>query len=135
MDWKTDRDRLRAEIRKASKAGGMKATMLYVLISHMRGKIHMKWYNKYHGGWRPWSKDAPKKGEAPADIKAAYGDLAQKYYEWSAIETLEDQKEFIRKHLSFYSENDKLFELANRVIDGYIREDECSHSQEERQQA
>ena len=135
MDWKTDRDRLRAEIRKASKEGGFKATMLYVLISHMRGKIHMKWYNKYHGGWRAWDRGAPKKGEPSIGIKAAYGDLAQQYYEWSAIETLEDQKEFIRKHLNFYEKNEELFELANRVIDGYITEEGCPHSQGVRQQA
>jgi hypothetical protein len=121
MDWKTDHEWLRAEIRRKDRAHGIYATILYTLISHMRGKIHMKWYNKYHGGWRAWDRNAPKKGEPPKEIKAAYGDLAQQYYEWTAIETLEDQKEFIRKHIEQFDndKNNDLLAIAERVIDGY----------------
>jgi len=126
MDWKTDRDRLRKEIRKASKDGGMKATMLYVLISHMRGKIHMKWYGKYNGGWgslkERWPDDR-KIENIPETIKKAYGDSADFYYKMTVIENLKDQEVWIRKNLSFYEENDEMFDLANRVISAYNAKD------------
>jgi hypothetical protein len=122
MDWKKDRERLKAEIRKASKDGGFKATMLYVLISHMRGKIHMKWYKKYEGGWdgskERWP-DTRKIENIPEEIKKAYGECVEYYYKRAAIETLKDQEIWIRKHLDFYKENEEMFELANRVISDY----------------
>jgi len=115
MDWKTDRNSLKAEIRKNAKEGGMKATFLYVLISHMRGKIHMKYHNKYHGGWRGW-KSEPKREEIPKEFHKAYGDCALQYYNGSIIENLADQEEWIRKHIEYYKSDEKLFELAERVI-------------------
>jgi hypothetical protein len=115
MDWKTDRDWLKAEIRRKDRAHGNYATFLYVLISHMRGKIHMRYYNKYHGGWR-WSKKESE-AEIPKEFHKAYGDCAKTYYLNSVIENLADQEEWIRKYSKWYEERyPELFELADRVI-------------------
>jgi hypothetical protein len=120
-DWKTDRDKLREEIREHGKKGGMKATFLYVLLSHMRGKIHMQYYNKYHGGWR-WSKKESE-AEIPREFRSAYGDSAKTYYLNSVIEDLADQEEWIRKHIEFYKQNEEMFSLAERVIGAYNEKD------------
>lgn len=126
MEWKQDQERLRQEIKEAHAKGGFRMTMLCTLLSHMRGRLHMRWYNKYEGGWRAWSKTAPKKDPAPKEMKAAYGDMAQQYYEWSAIDTLEDQKEFIRMHYATLKD-EELLDLANRVISGYPMEEAKAH--------
>ncbi len=98
MDWKTDRNRLREIIRSKNRAHGNYATFLYVLVSHMRGKIHMACYRKHNGGWRGWA-EPPKS---------------------SAFETLQDQEEWIRKFNPPYERIDKeLFELAERVLCPY----------------
>jgi len=118
MDWKTDRNKLREEIKKNAKEGGFTATFLYVLISHMRGKIHMRYHKKYRGGWRGF-KSEPKRNEIPKEFTAAYGECALQYYNSAVIETLKDQEEWIRKHIKYYETEKVIFELADRVINAY----------------
>ena len=123
MDWKSDSDLLRKRIRE-EKPTGSKATFLYVLISHMRGKIHMRYDNKYHGGWRGW-KAEPKREEIPKEFYTAYGrDDALQFYNGSVIENLADQEEWIRRFYEGCYKSDKvMFELVERVIRGYNEEE------------
>lgn len=48
-NWKADRNFLRAALRERHE--GIHGTMLCVLVSHMRRKLHMRTYKLYHGGW------------------------------------------------------------------------------------
>ena len=120
MDWKTDREKLRAAARE--KPSGREATMIYALIAHMRGRVHMRYYNKYEGGWR-WGK-ATKRDPAPAEFSKAYGTEAQYYFERCVIENLEDQAEWIKQYLGrVFSEESEFSELAQRVLNGYVEDD------------
>jgi len=128
--WKTDRNRLREEIKKISKEGGTKATFLCVLIAHMRGKIHMPWYNKYHGGWRGYdggsgwpSTRTPK--DVPESMRKAYKDFGETFYKMSAIENLEDQAAWIEAHRGISIRFDlAINEILQRVLIGYPEEEE-----------
>ncbi len=120
MDWKTDRETLRSATHE--KLSGLEATVIYALISHMHGRLHMRYYNKYHGGWR-WEKTT-KRGPAPAEFSKAYSTEAQYYFEKSVIENLADQEEWIKLNLGrVFSEDDELMEVAQRVLSGYVEED------------
>ena len=111
--WREDSDRLRQRIKEG---GG--TTLVYALLSHMRGKLHMRWYNKYAGGWRS-SKYVPGADEViPPEIHAAYGESAKYFYGRCVIRNLEDQAEWIRQYGM-----EKWSDLADRVIDGYVEED------------
>jgi len=45
------RDRLKAEVKKPGTCG-KRATVLCMMISHTRGKLHCRSYARYNGGWR-----------------------------------------------------------------------------------
>lgn len=103
--WKEDSDRLRQRIKEG---GG--TTLVYVLLSHMRGKLHMRWYNKYGGGWRSGrfeNSDDP----IPPEIAKAYTGMERFFYERCAIRNLEDQAAWIRQYVTREWE-----EIAERVL-------------------
>lgn len=114
MTWKQDRDWLRAQIKTGVK--GIEATMLYVLLSHMRGKIHMHWYQKWHGGWNISAKAV--KSELPKGFLAAYKDYADLYYGRAIIDTLADQAAWIARYVIRRFGQDDLKDIAKRVLDG-----------------
>lgn len=115
--WKEDRNRLRDYVRN-EKPSGLAATAVYVLISHMRGKIHMKYFNKCNMwcGMGYSSKSALPK--ADRKLIRAYGEYADQYHKYVYVGSLEDQanwfenigKKFLPKELN---------EIAARVIGGY----------------
>jgi hypothetical protein len=135
--WKEDRERLRKEIRE-TKPTGLRATLLYALVSHMRGKLHMRWYQKYHGGWGSWDKkDIEVNESAVNEVRKAYGEYAETYAKRAAITSLEDQQKWIEgqlanikrcKDLSWYTSplSDEIIELSNRVLHEYNKEEEIA---------
>jgi hypothetical protein len=104
--WKADRELLRACARDENtrKGEGIDATVLYCLISHMRGKLHMKSYRKYHGGWRYGN-----------------GEYGPSWYE---LNSLDDQLEFLKKNesVAMWAGNPRFREAAQRIIHGYGEE-------------
>lgn len=102
MTWKEDRNRLRDALREGMRKKtlkGLEATFLCVLVSHMRGKIHMRLFSAKKGGWRVGLNTLGRfhPEDVPAVWSKRYGDCAQIYYEGSVIETLEDQEAWIRR--------------------------------------
>lgn len=116
--WKKDRNALRKILREAGLEGG-EATFACCLVSHMRGKLHMRYYKKRHGGWRSWGAEPSKRGPAPVEFHKAYGTEAQRYYELSVLENLDDQAEFIRRAMEHVVSDKKLLKIARRVLGGY----------------
>jgi len=120
-NWREDRERLRKEttLDKTNKPRyrGLTATLLYALISHMHGRLHMRSYGAKKGGWNAWKaqKRDALAGSELEKFKKRYGDCAQTYYEGSIIETLDDQAAFIRQH---WSQND----FENDEIDSIMME-------------
>ncbi|RLC85310.1 MAG: hypothetical protein DRJ03_12015 [Chloroflexi bacterium] len=99
--WVEDRELLRMAARENDESG-LDATVLYCLISHMRGKRHMHTYAKHHGGWRLTSRE--------------YGP------HWYAVDSLDDQAEFLRKYedIAMDAGNPRFREAVQRIIyDGY----------------
>lgn len=88
--WKDDRNALRKIAREHSTT---EPTFVYVLISEMRGKLHMSTYKKYHGGWY---------------------DLAGNNH--IAIETMADQAEWIRRFLRYPHIQKEFGEIAERIL-------------------
>lgn len=100
--WRKDREYLRG----LAKTEGTK--FIYVLISHMRGKLHMRWDWKKHGGWQHgW-----------AGRVLEYNDTDKWHCKGARIDDLEDQASWIKVHCE-----KKLFgrheEIAKRVLSGY----------------
>lgn len=126
-DWKRDRKALRIMANDVV-GRGTTATMVYVLISHMREKLHMRTFAKYYGGWRSLSvaNTLALVKKIPPEFKTAYGTSANLYYRCAVIRDLNDQAEWIRK----YSQNKfmaarlgkELVEIAERVLAGYPEE-------------
>jgi len=107
--WKEDREALRSYAK--TPIDGQKATFIYVLISHMREKLHMKTYRFYHGGWKNLERERI-----------------------TAINTLSEQAEWIQYVLRQQDLIDKLGlqsswlepklqEIARRVLTGYLAEE------------
>jgi hypothetical protein len=95
--WIKDRNRLRKELREGKRGGSM-ATMLCCLVSHMRGKQHMKSYKKLAGGW---GNSGGTRTSVPAEerkLVQMYGDDALTYLNGSRVDNLDDQKKWIKKH-------------------------------------
>jgi hypothetical protein len=111
MTWKQDRDWLRSEIKKGVR--GIKATMLYALLSHMRGKLHMRSYAQWGGGWN--RKADPSGIQAPAYLEKAYGTEYQKWFDRCVILDLNQQAAWIRKYTR--QPGVTLQEIAERVLD------------------
>lgn len=102
--WRADRELLRtcARVELKAKEGGIEATVIYCLISHMRGKMHMKTYRRHHGGWR-------------------YNSGGASGYK---LENLADQEAFLKKQdrvIGWFG-NPKIHEAAQRIINGYEEE-------------
>lgn len=106
--WREDRELLRACARDENtrKGAGIYATVLYCLISHMRGKLHMRSYQKHHGGWKYGN--------------GMYGPS------WYALNNLDDQLKFLKKRESIIQRygNNEVRETAQRVIHGYPEEEQ-----------
>lgn len=103
--WKEDMEWLRSE----AKAGLTEsaATVVYVLISHMRGKIHMRWYKKRHGGWRSgWEGRV-----------TAYNEVDGYHCPGARIANLADQESWIREQLLMLG--GRTVDIACRVLSGY----------------
>jgi hypothetical protein len=95
------RDRLKAAVKQAS---GRKATVLCMMISHMRGKLHCQSYQKYHGGWRSVAQQHVEAMRARNRFEERLGPgQERKWTEYlfasSVIDTLDDQAAFLRKFL------------------------------------
>ncbi len=118
--WKEDRELLR-KIARENKMEPLEATVIYSLISHMRGKLHMHSYAKYHSGWRNKKRNSQLTYSLLSDgYEKAYGTEAKYYYARCVLETLEDQEEFIRQHVAALDAGSKGFAcLPERVLDGY----------------
>jgi len=113
-NWRVDREKLRTEAKK--KLCGEHATLIYTLISHMHGRLHMKSYKMKTGGWRTWG--APKREALSSEklqrYRKMYGDQAQRYYEGSLITSLEDQATWISRYLSIG--NDEVLDIVQRIL-------------------
>jgi hypothetical protein len=115
--WKADREFLRGVMRKEMYDSPSEATLVVALISHMRGKLHMKCYNSRAAGWRPWRVNM-KQREIPEELKETYtkryGLSAGHYYSKSVLETLEDQAEWIRTFLPLHKRYE---DVASRILE------------------
>lgn len=129
--YKTDRKALRDELKGKT---GPYATLLYCLLSHMRGKLHMQWYNKYHGGW---TREGTRLDSWPGEMGCAYGDYAGLFTRWAVLHDLDDQAKWIRAFLDdkiYFAKYsvfpqiskpevyDNIKEIAERVLKGYDQE-------------
>lgn len=112
-NWKEDRNFLR-KIARENKLTGELGTFVYTLISHMRGKSHMRTYKKYSGGWRKmyevYSASKNLTGVSP-EYSKAYSTCDNVFYLMIRIETLEDQAEWIKRHMK-----DGYEEIAERIL-------------------
>jgi len=109
--WKEDRLTLKAMARN-----NKGTTLIYVMISQMREKLHMKCYNMRTGGWRSNRYVRKRPESAPAAYLKQYGSMAQHYYERSAITDLDDQALWIRLALELLNDK-KLNEIGHRILD------------------
>jgi len=129
--WKEDYQYLRKLIKQELKKGlcGDRATFLYTLISHMRGKIHMKTYKLYLGGWRMQcpTLTAPTKEARPKMHRMFCGgsaDLRNLNYKYSraAITSLEDQAAFLGSRRVWLDDN-VLRAAAKRAVNNDYKEE------------
>ena len=127
--WKEDYQYLRALIKQELKKGlcGDRATFLYTLISHMRGKIHMKTYKLYDGGWRTQCSKlaAPTKEARPKMHRMFNGateHILNHYYARAAITSLEDQARFLG-HRRVWLNDNVLRAVAERAMDNDYKEE------------
>lgn len=118
ITWKDDFDYLRKFIKDVETSNPtwyvpLLRTLLYVLISHMRGRIHMHSYLRYKGGWNTGHIDKKTVDSASpcAKMVAAYGTWAKLYEVRSEINTLEDQAEWLRKY-----SHGVLLDVVERVL-------------------
>jgi len=119
--WVADREFLRGRIQMQKPSGGF-ATFLYCLVSHMRGKLHMRWYQKYHGGfstkYRHRNASVTPLADIPAEVKAAYSGLEREYYVRCSLLGLEDQAAWIKQYLEVHENglSSDIEEVAVRVL-------------------
>lgn len=120
------RERMKKAVKEAS---GYAATILCMMISHTRGKLHCTSYKKYHGGWRDYSaatkrvENMRKRGRLKmedSDFQTYRERLgpgcerrwAEQLFAASIIESLDDQADFLRK---FLAEEEKRQQAFKRV--------------------
>lgn len=147
MAWKEDREYL-LTVAKNKDSSEFIRTFVYTLISHLRGKLHMKFYKKYHGGWRSYGEPKDKFRALPADcaedFNKAYEGTAQQHYNMSVIVNLYDQEDFINHYLRAierrynfktsswetrsWIEDEKINKIAQRVLSGYNEEGACQQA-------
>ena len=132
--WRDDRNWLRAALRE--KPVGVYATFLCVIVSHMRGKMHMSSYKLKSAGWRRVSRRTSASTSMPEERQVAlskmYGDFVKCYYCAAVIEDLEAQAEWLRHYADAFEneydvraskwirrnviQNEHALEIAGRVL-------------------
>lgn len=128
--WLKDREALR-KIAREGKLESSAGTLVYSLISHIRSKLHMHCYGKYSAGWRRYSSSGVPKGRKVGalsrEFHRAYGDYAKIYYYMIAIESLEDQAEWIHGYMEHVQVESEVRAIALRVLEGYpeVEENVC----------
>jgi len=119
--WKEDREKLRSWARDIKPAGGT-ATVIYALISHMRGKIHMRYYGKYNVWLNGKYKTSSELPVPCRKLEGAYGYYVDTYQKKSYIGSLEDQERWLNmvglKMLPL-----PLAEVGKSVMEGYPEEE------------
>jgi len=105
-------ERLKAEVKKPNT--GYRATVLCMMISHSRGKLHCRSYHRFHCGWRTDQAATAKVKELEAaggfeteDYKRYAARLGsgceERWSRWlwakSIISSLDEQAEFLQKAL------------------------------------
>ena len=119
--FKTDHETLRSLMRVPEKSPQY-YTFLYVLVSHMRGKLHMETYKGLRGGWRStWN--LPPAAAFPTTRsrrkwQSCYGE-PELYYAASKITSLAEQAEWIARFRKLFSQEVDIL-LVDRVLAGYI---------------
>jgi len=121
--WKEDRLKLRAWARD-TKPSGEAATAVYTLISHMREKIHMRYYGKYNIWVNGYYKTSSVPPAACKKLQGAYGDYTEEYHKRVYIGSLEDQERWLKEvGLKFLPL--ELVEVGKSVMEGYPEEEEA----------
>jgi len=147
--WIKDRNALRNIIRD-TKVSGKYATLLYCLVSHMRGKLHMNYYEKYHGGF-PVTDGTERdtrevnRLDIPLEVRKAYTGCEIEYYTRCHLGSLDDQKSWIewyiensgkssrfRYNLGFAEIPENVKEIIHRTLSG--SKEEIAEDVEELQQ-
>lgn len=118
--WRKDRNWLRKLLREGEFNGTPKSTILCVLVSHMRGKIHMQTDMLKSGGWWGWREKVPPidvPEERKEKLRKTYGsdNLARLFYARAVIANLADQEAWIRHGVEYYE--DGMREVAERILD------------------
>jgi hypothetical protein len=75
------------------------STFLYAVRSHIRGKIHMKWWKKYHGGGHEVTRNPARCNDVRAYRTNADGSTNHEVTGF-LIEDLVDQKDWIMSKLA-----------------------------------
>lgn len=115
--WKEDRETLRKYAREYdANLGPEHRTFIYVLISHMRNKLHMRSYKGKCAGWRSrFGKLERPEVSAPTRRWARmYGPLADFFYTRACVLTRDDQAAWIQEHVRYAPR--ALLELVARVL-------------------
>jgi hypothetical protein len=127
--WKEDYQYLRRLIKQELKKGlcGDRATFLYTLLSHMRGRMHMKTYKLYLGGWRMQcpTLTAPTKEERPKFNRMFSGTsehILNHIYSRAAIVSLEDQAAFLEARRVWLNDN-VIRSIAKRAVSNDYKEE------------
>jgi len=122
MTYVQDRNALRSLTHKLPPHAG-KATLrtfVYALISHMRNKLHMRYWRTYYGGWRYGFKSDRALLVQPKFYKIYGKELGEAFFHGCCIHSLEDQAAWIKmqmRDLRDLSTEPDLRDLAQRVLD------------------
>jgi hypothetical protein len=110
--WKQDRLRLKTLVKKG--LSGIQATFVYVLIAHMRGKLHMHWHRKRHGGWRMGFEGRVME----------HNEKDGWFCPGARIRNRDDQLKWLKQHLAHeISLFHGMDELVQRILEGYPTEE------------
>lgn len=112
--WIKDRNRLREEIREGNHAGVVQ-TMLCCLVSRMRGKMHMRSYKLYEGGWKAGASPLPSI-DVTERMRQHYGTEAERYMAAGEVVDLDDQKKWIEKFRHVLGVDSGLQPIVDRVL-------------------
>ena len=121
MTWKQDRETLRDYIRE-NKPEGQVATALYVLVSHMRGKLHMKYCNSNNPYENHRYKTTSELPEPRAKLVRSYGSSLDYYHKMIYIGSLEDQERWFFEIGALRLLPLEFEEISERVFAGYPEE-------------
>jgi len=123
MTWREDRETLRNYIRE-HKPEGEVATTLYVLVSHMRGKIHMKYCNSFGAYKNCRYKSKSVLPKPTGKLARAYQGSLDYYHQRIYIGSLEDQENWFSEvgHKSLRFLPPEVDEITDRIFLGYPQE-------------